>query len=460
MKENMKKKSNKWIWYIAGVVILLIVFAIVGKKAGWIGSEAGTKVSVAKADKKNIIESVSANGKIQPEVEVKISSDVSGEIKELYVKEGDSVLAGKLLARIDPELYQSALDRSEATLNNSRANLANSKARQLQSEAKLLEVDAQYTRNKKMYEQKLISDAEMETSRSTYTSAKADVEAAKQSVMGAEYTVKSLEASLREAKKNLTRTEIFAPVTGIVSKLNVEKGERVVGTSQMAGTEMMRIANLNDMEVSVDVNENDIVKVSLGDTALIDVDAYTNRKFRGIVTEVANSATTTTATTSDQVTNFVVKIRILRSSYADLLEKGGKKHDVFRPGMSASVEVQTEIVRDIISVPIEAVTIRNKSELDSTNTSNKKKVQAKAGEIKKEEEAEVVFVCVNNKVEIKQVKTGIQDDKFIQIVSGINEHDEVIIGPYSAISKSLKAGDKVQKVSKEELFDVKPEAKK
>jgi len=456
----MEKKSNKWIWYLSGGVVLLIVFVIIGKSAGWIGNEVTIKVSVAKADKKNIIESVSANGKIQPEVEVKISSDVSGEIKELYVKEGDSVLAGKLLARIDPELYQSALDRSEATLNNSRANLANSKARQLQSEAKFIEIEAQYTRNKKMYEQKLISDAEMETSRSVYSSSKADVEAAKQSVMGAEYTVKSLEASLREAKKNLSRTEIFAPVNGIVSKLNVEKGERVVGTSQMAGTEMMRIANLNDMEVSVDVNENDIVKVSLGDTVVIDVDAYTNRKFKGLVTEVANSATTTTATTSDQVTNFVVKIRILRSSYADLLEKGGKKHDVFRPGMSASVEVQTEIVRDVIAVPIEAVTIRSKSELDSTNVKSTKKAQSKTGEIKKDDEAEVVFVCVNDVITIKQVKTGIQDDKFIQILSGINEHDEIVIGPYSAISKTLKVGDKVKKVSKEELFDIKPEAKK
>ena len=266
-----------------------------------------------------------------------------------------------------------------------------------------------------------------------------------------------MEASLREAQKNLTRTEIFAPVNGIVSKLNVEKGERVVGTSQMAGTEMMRIANLNNMEVSVDVNENDIVKVSLDDTAMIDVDAYTNRKFKGVVTEVANSATTSTTTTSDQVTNFVVKIRILRTSYADLLKI---KQDVFRPGMSASVEIQTKNVRDIIAVPIEAVTIRNKSELDTIFAKDKKKTLVKSGEIKKDDEAEVVFVCVNDVLEIKQVKTGIQDDKFIQIISGINEHDEIVTGPYSAISKTLKPGDKVKKVSKEELFDIKPDAKK
>jgi HlyD family secretion protein len=453
----MAKKSTKWIGYLGGLIGVLIIFIMIGKSMGWIGNPEGIKVSVAKSEKKTITESVSANGKIQPEVEVKISSDVSGEIKELYVKEGDSVRAGKLLARIDPELYQSALDRSEASLNNSRANLANSKARLLQSEAKYTEIEAQYNRNKKMYDQKLISDAEMETSRSAYTTAKADVEASRQNVIGAEYTVQSLEASLREAKKNLVRTEIFAPVDGIVSKLNVEKGERVVGTSQMAGTEMMRIANLNDMEVSVDVNENDIVKVRLNDTVLIDVDAYTNRKFKGIVTEVANSATTTTATTSDQVTNFVVKIRILRSSYADLLEV---KQDVFRPGMSASVEIQTQQVNNTLSIPIESVTIRNKSDLDTAAAKTKKHSTVKAGDAKKGDEVEVVFVCKNDELKLKQVKTGIQDDKFIQILSGIGEGEEVVTGPYSAVSKTLKPGDKVKKVSKEELFDLKPDKKK
>ncbi len=453
----MKNKSNKWIWYLGAAIVVLIIFIIIGKSFGWIGGEENVKVSVSKAEKRNIIESVSANGKIQPEIEIKISSDVPGEIKVLNVKEGDSVYAGMLLARIDPELYQSALDRSEATLNNSRANLANAKARMLQSEAKFNEIESQFNRNKKMYEQKLISDAEMETSRSAFLSTKADVEAAKQSVMGAEFTVKSLEASLREAQKNLTRTEIFAPVNGIVSKLNVEKGERVVGTSQMAGTEMMRIANLNDMEVSVDVNENDIVKVRLNDTALIDVDAYTNRKFKGIVTEVANSATTTSATTSDQVTNFLVKIRILRSSYADLLLT---KREVFRPGMSASVEIHTQNIEDATAIPIEAVTIRSKSDLDTLIDKTKKRNTTKVTEIKKDDEVEVVFICNNDNVSMRQVKTGIQDDKMIQIISGITVGDEIVTGPYSAISKTLKGGEKVKKVSKEELFDLKAEKKK
>lgn len=453
----MKNKSNKWIWYLGAAIVVLIIFIIIGKSFGWIGGEENVKVSVSKAEKRNIIESVSANGKIQPEIEIKISSDVPGEIKVLNVKEGDSVYAGMLLARIDPELYQSALDRSEATLNNSRANLANAKARMLQSEAKFNEIESQFNRNKKMYEQKLISDAEMETSRSAFLSTKADVEAAKQSVMGAEFTVKSLEASLREAQKNLTRTEIFAPVNGIVSKLNVEKGERVVGTSQMAGTEMMRIANLNDMEVSVDVNENDIVKVRLNDTAMIDVDAYTNRKFKGIVTEVANSATTTSATTSDQVTNFLVKIRILRSSYADLLLT---KREVFRPGMSASVEIHTQNIEDATAIPIEAVTIRSKSDLDTLIDKTKKRNTTKVTEIKKDDEVEVVFICNNDNVSMRQVKTGIQDDKMIQIISGITVGDEIVTGPYSAISKTLKGGEKVKKVSKEELFDLKAEKKK
>jgi HlyD family secretion protein len=246
-------------------------------------------------------------------------------------------------------------------------------------------------------------------------------------------------------------------VSGIVSKLNVEKGERVVGTSQMAGTEMMRIANLNDMEVSVDVNENDIVKVSIGDTVEVEVDAYNSRKFKGMVTEIANSATTSSATTSDQVTNFVVKIRILRSSYADLEKAFGKKRSVFRPGMSASVEIQTEHAHNVIALPIEAVTTRNKNDLDTTSIASKSTHKAE----KSKEDVEVVFVCgTDNKLSIRQVKTGVQDDKVIEILSGLKEGDEVVTGPYSAVSRTLKHGDKVKKVSKEELFEGSVEVKK
>lgn len=449
----MAKKNNRIYWILGGSVGVLLLFAIIGKKAGWIGKNEGTKVTAEEAIERTLMETVSANGRVQPEKEVKISSDVSGEIMELYVKEGDSVVVGKLLARIDPELYQSALDRSEASLNNTRASLASTRARLVQAQARFNELSKAYERNQNLYKQKLISDAEFETAKSTYENAKAEVEAAKQSILAGEFSVKSFEAGVKEARKNLSRTNIYAPVSGIVSKLSVEQGERVVGTSQMAGTEMMRIANLNDMEVSVDVNENDIVKVGLGDTSSIEVDAYPNRKFKGVVTEIANSASTNAATTSDQVTNFVVKIRILRSSYADLSKKFGRRKSVFRPGMSASVEVQTERVDNALSIPIEAVSIRDISALDTTENNDSEKPSLSLE--KKNEDVEVVFVIDNNKASIRKVKTGVQDDKHIQILAGLTKGDQVISGPYSLISKTMKHGDKVTKVKKEELYEKK-----
>lgn len=433
------QKKNKILLYLGIVALVLMLFVIIGKSTGMIGGDDLTKVSAEKVALRTIIQSVSANGKIQPEVEIKISSDVSGEIRELRVSEGDSVVVGQLLAVIDPELYQSALDRAEAALNNSRANLANSKARLYQAEARYKEIESQFSRNKKMHAQKLISDAEFETAQSTFATAKADFESARQTVAASEFTVQSQEAGLKEARKNLSRTQIYAPVSGTISKLAVEKGERVVGTSQMAGTEMMRIANLNNMEVNVDVNENDIIRVSLGDSALIEVDAYNNRKFKGIVTEVSNSATSTAATTSDQVTNFVVKIRILRSSYKDLTDAFGSKRSVFRPGMSASVEIQTEVVQNVIAVPIESVTMKSISEFDSTSTNKK-------------EDVESVFLLEGNKVLLKRITTGIQDDKYIEVKEGLKKDDEVVTGPYSSISRTLKSNQQVEKVSKESLF--------
>jgi len=448
----MKKLNNKLFIWLGVTVVILIIIAVVGKKKGWFGGKDETRVSMSIAEIKTVIETVSANGKIQPETEVKISSDVSGEIRELYVKEGDSVTVGQLLARIDPELYASALDRSSASLSNAKANSATSKARLTQAEARFAEIEKQYNRSKKMADQKLISEAEIETATSSYKNAKAEVDAIKQNVIGADFTVKSFEASFKERKKNLTMTEIFAPVSGIVSSLKVEKGERVVGTSQMAGTEMMRIANLNAMEVSVDVNENDIIKVGLGDTVLIEVDAYGTRKFKGLVSEIANSASATTASTSDQVTNFVVKIKILRSSYADLTAKFGKRKAVFRPGMSASVEIQTEVAHQVLAIPIEAVTVRQPSDLDTATTPDKKETTANADS---KDEVEVVFVNNNNNAAIRKIVTGIQDDKLIVITSGLSKGDEVISGPYATVSKTLKHGDKLKKVSKEELFEVK-----
>ncbi len=458
--ENQKKRSNRLLLFLGITVVVLLLVLLIGKKSGWIGGDDLVKVATTKAEKASITESVTANGKIQPEVEVKISSDVSGEIRELYIKEGDSVKAGQLLARIDPELYQSALARTEAALNNSKANLASSRARLLQAEAKFTELEKQFQRNTKLHQEKLLSDAEFETAKSTYVTARAEVESAKQNILASQFTVQSQEATLKESTKNLSRTEIFAPVNGVVSKLSVEKGERVVGTSQMAGTEMMRIANLNDMEVSVDVNENDIVKVALGDTTLVEVDAYGTRKFKGIVTEIANSATITLATTSDQVTNFVVKIRILRTSYADLSLLYGSKRSVFRPGMSASVDIQTQSVNDVIAIPIESVTMRDKSELDSSKVETikvKRKTSNTTTTKKSTDEQEMVFVFNDGKVFLRQVKTGIQNDKLIEIKDGLKVGDEVVSAPFSAITRTLKNNTGVKKVAKDELFETKPE---
>ena len=308
-------------------VAVLILLAIVGKQQGWFGKTEAMAVESKMSELKTIIETVSANGKIQPEVEVKISPDVSGEVIELAVKEGDDVKQGNLLAKIKPDVYMSHVDRMEASVNSNKANLANTKAR-------FLEAEANYKRNKKLWDQDVISDAD-------FDAVKASLAVAEQTMVGAEYNVKSANASLKEARDNLAKTMIFAPVSGTVYMLGVEKGERVVGTSQMAGTAMMRLANLNEMEVSVEVNENDIVRVEVGDTAEIEVDSYLDRDFNGLVTEVANSANTE-GVGADQVTNFTVKIRILQDSYKDLIDKSNPNISPFRPGMSATVDIQTE----------------------------------------------------------------------------------------------------------------------
>jgi HlyD family secretion protein len=436
-------KNNKLLRFIGIITGVLITAVIIGKSTGMFSRNDATMVMCEDTELRDIIQTVSANGKIQPEVEVKISSDVSGEIIELYVKEGDSVKAGQLLAIIDPEIYKSVAERGEAAVNNSKAGLANNRARLYQVEVRLNEMESQLSRNKKLYDQKFISDAEYEAVLSAHAAAKADYESTKQSIIAAEYTVKTQEAGLKEAQQNLIRTRILSPVDGIVSKLNVERGERVVGTMQMTGTEMMRIANLNDMEVSVDVNENDIIRVSLGDSADIEVDAYTNRIFKGLVTQVANSATMGAQTGNDQVTNFVVKVRILRSSYEDLTAQSLAGKSVFRPGMSASVDIRTELAMQAISIPIEAVTIKEASTFtqkeDVSNGMDAKTYEA-------------VFVFTDGIAKLVKVKTGIQNDRYIQILEGLVEKQTVITGPYSAVSRILKDGSTVQQTSKERLF--------
>jgi HlyD family secretion protein len=452
------KKSKKRLWFIigGGAIILLIVIAFIVKG----NRNVGTKVSVEKVTKRTIIQTVSANGKIQPEKDIKISPYISGEVVELLAKEGNEVKAGDLLAKIDPEIYISAYDQVAASLNTQKANEANARARLAQVTAQYDNAKLTFDRQDKLFKQNVISQAEYDQAKSAYQVAKSQVDAANQDIKASEFMVKSSEAAQKRAKDDLNRTAIYAPNDGTVSKLSVEKGERVTGASQFSsGTEIMRIANLNEMEAQVEVNENDIVRVSLGDTALIEVDAYLNHKFKGIVTEIATSANTT-GVSVDQVTNFNVKIHIIKDSYKDMLNPQIPNFSPFRPGMSATVEIQTETAKDVLTVPIQAVTTRVEQDtLDKINAKNKTQKTEGDDEVEKVTTAkksgsvqECVFVYDKDIAKKQDVKTGIQDNTYIQILSGLKEGQEIITGPYSAVSKSLKDKDKVIKVDKKDLF--------
>jgi HlyD family secretion protein len=443
----MTKKKSIWFW-IGIAVVAVVILSAIAKKAGWIGSNNQIKVSVEKVERRDIIETVSANGKVQPEVELKISADVSGEITELYVQEGDIVKKGTLLCRINPEVYMSSLDRATAAVNTSKANFQNSRSRLTQAQAQFEVSEQNYLRNKKLFDEKVISTAEFENIKSSYEVAKAEVEAAKQSVSAANFNVNSAEAGLKESRENLNRTSIYAPVDGTVSKLSKEKGERVVGTNMMEGTEILRLANLNEMEVSVDVSETDIVRVDVGDTADIEVDAWLGRMFTGIVTEVANSSNLSAASVTDQVTNYTVKVRILRDSYLDLLEGKSAKYSPFRPGMSATVDIRTRRTANVLTVPIQAVTTRDSSVATNAESTNASPQTASAAK-----QQELVFIVQEGKVAIRKVKTGIQDSQHIEITEGLKEGESVVSGPYSVVSRILKQASKVTVVSREELFE-------
>ena len=436
--------NNKLLKYLIIIAVALVIILLIGKKAGWFGKNDLINVSTEMAQYRSIIETITANGKIQPETEVKISPDVSGEIVELYVAEGEEVKKGQLLLKIKEDIYVSYLDRTKASVNSAKANVANSRARLLQVEASFNQQKLAFERSQKLYKQKAISQSEFENAEAAYNMAEADVKASEESVNSSLFAVKSAEASLKEAAENLDKTTIYAPIDGTISKLNVEKGERVVGTAQMAGTELLRIANLNVMEVKVEVNENDIVRVNLYDTAIIEIDAYLKEKFKGIVTEIANSANTLGMST-DQVTNFEVKIRLLSDSYEHLINEDYLYP--FRPGMSATVDIQTNYKDSILTIPIQAVTTRADSVIVDKSIPVDK-VNEKKPEIK-----EVVFLFIDGKSVKRDVVTGIQDDRYIQIVEGLVENDEVITAPYSAISRKLKDNKDVEKVDKEELFN-------
>jgi HlyD family secretion protein len=438
-----KKKSRRWLI----IVLVLVLAALLG--AYWFKKNAepkGEEIEVAEVEKRTIKETVSASGRIYPEVEVVISSDVSGEIVNLYVEEGDSVVTGQLLLKIDPEAYLSTVQRGAANLNNAKAQLSSSRAQIETNRAQKMELETQlkqakrvHDRNSELFKQGVVSQAQfdetlaqVEATQASINSSDAGIRASSENAKAAEFMVASNEASLQELRTNLSRTSIKAPNSGVISSLSVEKGERVVGTAQMAGTEIMRISNLNTMEAQVEVSENDILKVSFGDKVEIEVDAYIDKKFAGTVTEIANSATNVAGTTSataslntDQVTNFIVKIRLDPASYASEVASGIQYP--FRPGMSASVDIITDVREDVLTVPIQAVTVRLEDE-----------------DADEEKYDEVVFTNEADTVRKIKITTGIQDDEYIEITNGVEDGLSVVSGPYSSLSKVLKDGTSIR----------------
>lgn len=429
--------SKKAIYILIASVIVVIITLIVLSKKGIIGNkDKAVDVEVAKANEITIVETVSATGKIQPEIEVKISSEVSGEIISLPVKEGQVVKKGDLLVKINPDLYTSGYNRTVAGLSQTKAGLS-------QADATFKEAKANYERNKVLFDKGIISKSDWDRAISSFESAKAAKESAY-------FNVRSASATVNEAKDNLGRTTIYAPADGTISMLNVELGERVLGTQQMTGTEILRVANLNNMEVEVDVNENDIVKINVGDSARVQVDAYLKKQFKGIVTSISNSASS--ALTANQVTNFKVKVRILKESYQDLLVGKPSSYSPFRPGMTATVDIITERKEKVIGVPISSVVVKS-----DTTAVKKLQVEDPNSEEniikqKSDKKLECVFLKVGEKAKIRIIKTGIQDDTNIEVIDGLKPGDVVIVGPYNTVSKDLNSGDKV-KVSSDNKTD-------
>jgi len=438
----MSKTWKRIIWIVLAIVVIIILGKIFGGKGETI------EVTTEKATRRTILETVSASGKIQPQTEVKIQSEVSGQIIELPVKEGDLVTKGQLLVRINPDLYTSAYNRALAALNSSKSNLSSSKARFAQAEAQFNVAELNYKRQKKLHEDGAISNAELETATSNWQTAKAEMTAANENIASAQFAIQSSEAGVNEASDNLKRTTILAPMTGTVTTLSKEQGETVLGNNMMSGDVIMKISALSTMEVNVEVNESDIVRVKMGDTASVEVDAYKDQLFKGIVTEISNSAITAAGAavmSMDQITNFSVKVMILPESYASYTAGKPENYSPFRPGMSATVDIITQRAENVLCVPIKAVTTRTdtssmslaqrlKANLESTNnTLNDKPLM-------------VVFALNNdrNTAQIRVVKTGVQDDGYIQILEGTKEGEEIITGPYELLSKQLKPNDKVK----------------
>jgi HlyD family secretion protein len=429
-----------------GILIALIVIA---KLTGLIGGEQKEKVTIEKVGDKKVIETVTASGKIQPETEVKLSSEVSGEVTELLVKEGDFVKRGQLLCKVRPDVLQSGYERAVASYNSQKSSVASSQQQLIQTQANFVNAEAIYKRNVELYNKKVISIAEFDAAKAAYLTAKANLASAKENVTGAKFGLEQSGANVKEAGANLAKTTIYAPVDGVVSKLSIELGDRILGTSQMAGTEIMRISNLSNMEVNVDVNENDINRVTVGDSATIEIDAFADQKFKGVVTEIASSSTSvgTASNSVDQVTNFSVKVRLIADSKSD------GKISPFKPGLSATVDIESETVKGL-AAPIQAVfTAENKSadKQESGNSQDMDKQKSKLND-KKIKQYVYLFDSKTSTVKKAEVTTGIQDDQFIIVKTGLKPGQEIVSGPYSAIQNKLKDGMKVEKTAKENLF--------
>ena len=450
-------KTTKWV--LIGVAVLLVLMVALSK-AGVFGKAEGTKVTAEKAAVRTIIEVVNASGKIYPEIEVKLSPDISGEITQLTVQEGDTVKKGQLLARIYADIYSIQRDQAASGVAQSQAQVANSRAALEALNAQQEQAKRTYDMQKKLYDEKVISMNEFNVADANFKSARANYNAALQGIRGGQASVQSARASLNKANTDLSRTAVVAPMDGVVTLLSVKKGERVVGSNMMAGTEMLRIADMAKIEIRVDVGENDIPKVKLGDSALIDIDAFSGRKFKGLVTQIASSnngaSGAAAAASSTDVTQYKVYVRLLPESYADLLGKGTFP---FRPGMSANVDIQTRTQVNVLSVPINAVTTRDKGDSLDVKATGKEKggdnenAVAPAGI---DDLDVVVFVKDSaNKVKRVRVTTGIQDINYIQVTSGLAAGQQVITGPYDVISKTLKNGAAVKVVDKKDLFEKK-----
>lgn len=451
-------KNKKLIGIILGLVVLIVI--LIGlKKGGLLGKEEGIRVSAEKIMQRTIIETVNASGKVYPEIEVKVSPDISGEIVQLTVNEGDSVRKGQILARIYADIYVTQRDQVVAGVNQSKAQLSNSTASLIGLKATLDNLKNSYERQRKLFNDKVISRAEFEQAEQAYRTAEANYNAAREGLKSGQASIQGAQAQLSKADKDLSRTVITSPMDGMISLMNVKKGERVAGNSFNVGTEMMRVADMRSIEVRVDVGENDIPKVKLGDTAVVEVDAYTNRKFKGLVYKIANPNTglSSSGGSNAEVTNYKVHIRLLLSSYAGLL--GAGRGFPFRPGMSASADIQTQTKENVLAVALNAVTTRDKnSDQSPTDKKDDKKPELNASKSTSADDniEEVVFVLQkDNTVKKVKVKTGIQDLNNIEIMEGLSQGDEVITGPYSIVSKSLKSGNLVTVVAKDKLFEEK-----